>query len=157
MVMDAGALGKKIQEELRMRHGLNIEAADKTRKVEFIELLNDDLRTEKFKAFKNSIFEEDCMLVQGDKDSKIRNPEKPKISDTYHSDICDAVLYAWRECKHYLSEKPPEVPVEGTDEYMKELERKEADEMQRKKEDPFAFELEKQFEEDMEGFENIIY
>ena len=43
MVMDAGALGKKIQEELRMRHGLNIEAADKTRKIEFIELLNDDL------------------------------------------------------------------------------------------------------------------
>ena len=40
---------------------------------------------------------------------------------------------------------------------MKELEKKEADEMQRKKEDPYAFELEKQFEEDMENFENIIY
>ncbi len=157
MVMDAGALGKKIQEELRFRHGLHLEAAEKTRKVEFIELLNDDLRTERFKAFENSIFQEDCMLVQWDKDSKIRNPEKPKISDTYHSDICDAVLYAWRECKHYLSEKPPEIPVEGTDEYMKELEKKEADEMQRKKEDPYAFELEKQFEEDMENFENIIY
>ena len=97
------------------------------------------------------------MLVQWDKDSKIRNPEKPKISDTYHSDICDAVLYAWRECKHYLSEKPAETPEEDTDEYMKELEKREADEMQRKKEDPYAFELEKQFEEDMEGFENIIY
>lgn len=157
MVMDAGALGKKIQEELRFRHGLHIEAAEKSRKVEFIELLNDDLRTEKFKAFENSIFQEDCMLVQWDKDSKIRNPERPKISDTYHSDICDAVLYAWRDCKHYLSEKPVPKVEPNTDDYMKELERKEAEEMQRKKEDPYAFELEKQFEADVDGFENIIY
>jgi hypothetical protein len=156
MVMDAGALGKKIQEELRMRHGLNIEAADKTRKVEFIELLNDDLRTEKFKAFKNSIFEEDCMLVQWDKDSKIRNPERPKISDTYHSDICDAVLYAWRECRHYLSEKPKPKTIVNTDAYMKELEAKEAAECEERKKDPYAFELSKLYEEDMEELDNII-
>ena len=157
MVMDAGALGKKIQEELRMRHGLHLEAAEKTRKVEFIELLNDDLRTEKFKAFEGSIFQEDCVLVQWDKDSKLRNPEKPKISDTYHSDICDAVLYAWRECRHYLSEKPSEPVKEGTNEYMKELERKEAEDMQRKKDDPFSFEIEEQFEKDIDELENIIY
>ena len=156
MVMDAGALGKKIQEELRMRHGLNIEAADKTRKVEFIELLNDDLRTEKFKAFKGSIFEEDCMLVQWDKDSKIRNPERPKISDTYHSDICDAVLYAWRECRHYLSERPTPKTIVNTDAYMKELEMKEAEECEEKKKNPYAFELGKLYEEDMEELDNII-
>ena len=156
MVMDAGALGKKIQEELRMRHGLNIEAADKTRKVEFIELLNDDLRTEKFKSFKNSLFEEDCMLVQWDKDSKIRNPEKPKISDTYHSDICDAVLYAWRECRHYLSEKPKVKPVINTNTYMVELEKKEAEECEERKKDPYGFEMDKLYEEDMEALENII-
>ena len=156
MVMDAGALGKKIQEELRMRHGLNIEAAEKTRKVEFIELLNDDLRTEKFKAFKKSLFEEDCMLVQWDKDSKLRNPEKPKISDTYHSDICDAVLYAWRECRHYLSEKPADKPKEGTNAYMRELEAKEAYECEERKKDPYAFEIEKLYEEDMEELDNII-
>ena len=156
MVMDAGALGKKIQEELRMRHGLNIDAADKARKVEFIELLNDDLRTEKFKAFNKSLFEEDCMLVQWDKDSRIRNPERPKISDTYHSDICDAVLYAWRECRHYLSEKPVDSPKEGTNSYMKELEMKEAKECEEKKKDPYGFELEKLYEEDMEAMDNII-
>ena len=156
MVMDAGALGKKIQEELRMRHGLNIEAADKTRKVEFIELLNDDLRTEKFKAFKGSIFEEDCMLVQWDKDSKLRNPEKPKISDTYHSDICDAVLYAWRDCRHYLSEKPREQPKQDTNEYMKELEAKEAEDCEERKRDPYGFEMSKLYEQDVEELDNII-
>ena len=156
MVMDAGALGKKIQEELRMRHGLNIEAAEKTRKIEFIELLNDDLRTEKFKAFKNSLFEEDCMLVQWDKDSRIRNPERPRISDTYHSDICDAVLYAWRECRHYLSEKPNPAIKPGTKEAMDELERQLADECERKKEDPYAYELDKQLQEDMDEMEEYL-
>jgi|TARA_R100000458_G_C8017750_1_gene78887 hypothetical protein len=156
MVMDAGALGKKIMEELRMRHGLSIEAADKTRKVEFIELLNDDLRTEKFKAFKGSLFEEDCMLVQWDKDSKIRNPERPKVSDTYHSDICDAVLYAWRECRHYLSEKPEEKIKEGTDAYMKELEMKEAMECEERKRDPYSFELSKLYDDDIKELDNII-
>jgi hypothetical protein len=156
MVMDAGALGKKIMEELRMRHGLNIEAADKTRKVEFIELLNDDLRTEKFKTFKNSLFEEDCMLVQWDKDSRIRNPEKPKISDTYHSDICDAVLYAWRECRHYLSEKPSDKPKENSQEFMDELEMKEAMDMERKLEDPEAYRVEKEFEKDVEELEELL-
>jgi len=157
MVMDAGALGKKIQEELRFRHGLNLEAAEKTRKVEFIELLNDDLRTEKFKAFKGSLFEEDCMLVQWDKDSRLRNPERPKISDTYHSDICDAVLYAWRECRHYMSEKPADKPAENSNAYMKELEMKEAEDMERRQEDPVGFQMEKQLEKDLDDFEDIIY
>jgi hypothetical protein len=137
MVLDAGALGKKIQEEILTRHGLNLEAAEKNRKVEFIELLNDDLRTKKLKAFQGSIFQEDCMLVQWDKESKIRNPERPKISDSYHSDICDAVLYAWRECRHFLSEQPKLKPTIGTDEYMDKLEAVEAERMKRKQEDPF--------------------
>jgi hypothetical protein len=137
MVMDAGALGKKIQEEILSRHGINLIAAEKTRKVEFIELLNDDLRTEKFKAFQGSVFEDDCMLVQWDKESKIRNPERPKISDTYHSDICDAVLYAWRECRHFLSEAVKKPFGKNSNEYMDELEAKEAERMEEKKTNPF--------------------
>ena len=100
--MDAGALGKKIQEELIHRYSLNVEAAEKSRKVEFIELLNDDLSRGIFKAFSNSAFQEDAARVQWDRESKIRNPEKPKISNIFHSDICDAVLYGWRACRHYL-------------------------------------------------------
>lgn len=137
MVLDAGALGKKIQEEILARHGLNLEAAEKARKVEFIELLNDDLRTGKFKAFEGSLFQDDCMLVQWDKESKIRNPERPKISDTYHSDICDATLYAWRECRHFLAEKT-KLPFEvNTDLYMNDLEAKEAEKLENRKNNPF--------------------
>ncbi len=129
MVMDAGALGKKIQEEIRQRHRINLEAAEKTRKMEFIELLNDDLRTGRIKALKDSKFAEDCFLVQKD----LSNPNKPKISSAYHTDIGDAVLYAWRECKHYLAEQGVDEPRVGTDAYMKAMEEKEAQEMEERK------------------------
>lgn len=130
MVMDAGALGKKIQEELVRRYGLNIIAAEKTRKVEFIELLNGDLRQGRFKAFSRSIFQEDSMRVQWDRESRIRNPESPKISTVFHSDICDAVLYAWRECQHYLYQEPDPKYDVNTDEYMDQLEQKLAADME---------------------------
>jgi phage terminase large subunit len=134
MVMDAGALGKKIQEEIRQRHGIHMEAAEKHRKIEFIELLNDDLRTAKVKILKDSRFYEDSFKVQWDRS----NPHKPRISDIYHTDIGDAVLYSWRECKHYLSEHPEQKTKPGTDKYMKELEEKEAEEMElRKRKDNF--------------------
>lgn len=128
MVMDAGALGKKIQEEIRQRHQIPVEAAEKTRKHEFIELLNDDLRTAKFKAYPNSLFEQDSSLVVWD----FEKPEKPKISDRYHTDIGDAVLYAWRECKHFVPKDSHVLPKRGSDKYMDELEAKEAEAMERK-------------------------
>lgn len=147
MVLDAGALGKKIQEEIQARHGIHLEAAEKSRKVEFIELLNDDLRTGKFKAFKGSIFQEDCMLMQWDKESRIRNPDRPKVSDSYHSDACDAVLYAWRECRHFLSRQIDPDPLMGTQAYMDQLEKKEAEKVENRKNNDFY-----EIEEEMDNF-----
>lgn len=129
MVMDAGALGKKIQEEILQRHGLFIHAAEKQRKIEFIELLNDDLRTGKFKAFEGSRFAQDVYKVEWDRS----NPQKPRIADSFHTDIGDSVLYSWRECRHYSSRPEIVPPRPGTNEYMKALEEKEAEEMERKK------------------------
>lgn len=135
MVMDAGALGKKIQEEIRTRHGMHLETAEKQRKTEFIELLNDDLRTEKFQAVKGSVFEEECFLIQWDRDSKVKNPENPKISRAYHSDVADAVLYAWRECRHYLAQAPEKVPTINDPDYMAHLEALEMKKFKDSKED----------------------
>ncbi len=119
MVMDAGALGKKIQEEIRVRFGINVIAADKHRKFEYIELFNSDMRKGKFFAHKDSRFAEDCMLVQWDKSTY----DKLKISDTFHSDVTDACLYAWRECKNYFKlEKGLIAPAYNSDEYGNYLE-----------------------------------
>ena len=126
MVMDAGALGKKIQHEIQQRHQIPLEAADKARKYEFIELLNDDLRTGKLMAFAGSMFQQDSRLVQWDYD----DPQKPVISDTYHTDIGDAVLYAWRECKHYIKLDPVDQKIDKNSQaYMDKLEQDEADKL----------------------------
>jgi len=130
MVMDGGGLGKKIQEEIRQRHGVNMEVAEKHRKFEFIELMNDDLRTAKMKVFQGSRFEQDTSLVVWDRS----DPTKLRVSDIYHTDIGDAVLYAWRHCKHYIeAEGILKVPHKQTQAYMDMLEQQEADAVEAKK------------------------
>jgi len=84
MVMDAGGLGKKIQEELLQRHGIFIEAAEKVRKTEFIALLNDDLTSGKMQFKPESRFEADSYLLQWD----YSNPARAVIDSRYHSDVC---------------------------------------------------------------------
>ncbi len=97
-VLDFGGLGKKIAQELTQRWSLKVEAAEKERKLEHIELLNDSLRSGLFHAKKDSQFAKDCMLVEWDRS----NPEKPKISERFHSDAADSVLYAHRRAKQWL-------------------------------------------------------
>lgn len=118
IVVDTGGLGKKIAEELSRRFALPVAAAEKDRKFEYIELLNDALRQGRFFAKRDSVFADDTTRVKWDNESV-----KPKISDTYHSDITDAVLYAYRESLHWLSE--PEAmpkPKPQTPEWFKEQE-----------------------------------
>jgi hypothetical protein len=124
VVMDTGGLGKKIAEEMRKRHTLPIVAAEKQRKFEFIELLNDAMRTGRFFAGKSSRFAQDSLLVEWDYDKT--TPDKKVISDGYHSDICDAVLYAYREALHWLTEPEPVTVKPGTPTWLQ----KQAEEME---------------------------
>jgi len=98
IVMDTGGLGKKIAEEIRKRFQIPIVAAEKARKFEYIELVNDALRNAKLMAKSTSRFAEDSRLLEWDRDK----PDKLKISDRFHSDITDSVLYAYREVLHWL-------------------------------------------------------
>lgn len=100
IVMDAGALGKKIEEEFRRRFNIPVEAADKTRKAENIALLNDYLRTGQFKAKDNSMFAQDSSKVEYDYDKS--TPDKLVVSKRFHSDITDAVLYAFKPINAFL-------------------------------------------------------
>lgn len=126
VVMDTGGLGKKIAEELRKRRAIPIHAAEKSRKMEFIELLNDAMRTKRFFAKKESTFAQDCFLIEKDVDKS--RTDKIIISDQYHSDICDAVLYAFREALHWTFEPEIPKPIKNSEEYWK----KEAEEIEKK-------------------------
>lgn len=118
IIMDMGALGKKIGEELSRRWLLPVEAADKVRKIENLEILDDALRTGKFKAKSNSVFAQDTYKVEKDKDHS--TPEKIKISDRFHSDIIDAVLYSFKHSPAYAYEPEKPKPKYGSAEWAKE-------------------------------------
>lgn len=101
VVVDTAGLGKKIAEEMRRRYSLPVVAAEKARMYEFIELLNDAMRTKNFMARKDSLFVHDAARLKWDTESV-----KPKIADSFHSDICMAALYGFREALHWLAEPP---------------------------------------------------
>lgn len=116
VVMDEGGLGKKLAEEVRRRHAINVEPADKMRKQENVELLNDSLRLGKFKAKSASRFAQDSYLVQIDWDKS--TPNRVVVKKKPHSDIIDAVLYAFKESYAFShSPSPPPGPKWGTKEW----------------------------------------
>lgn len=116
MVMDAGALGKKIQSEFSRRFSLSIKAAEKTRKFEYIELLNDAMRTRKFFAKETGAFAEDSQKVEWNMDKS--SGDKLIVSNRFHSDITDAVLYAFRDSLHFLAEDLVPAIRPGTEEWI---------------------------------------
>jgi hypothetical protein len=109
IVMDTGGLGKKIAEEIMARTTLPIKAAEKPRKFEFIELLNDSMRSGRFFAPAGSRFGHDATQVEWDREKSVG--DKLVISDRFHSDIGDAVLYAFRESLHWTHEAEPTPPL----------------------------------------------
>lgn len=118
MVIDEGGLGKKLAEEMRRRHRLPVQAADKARKQETVAFFNDALRAGRFKAKHDSRFAQDSRLVEIDKDKS--KPDKIAISDKYHSDIIDAVIYAFKDSPAYTYQAPEKKPKPGTKEHANE-------------------------------------
>jgi hypothetical protein len=118
IVMDTGGLGKKIAEELRKRRSIPIVAAEKSRKIEYLALLDDALRTQNFYAKKDSRFSLDSQIVVWDYDKS--TSDRLVIKDEPHSDIVDAVLYGYREALHWLSESPkPKVNTSIKEQWIK--------------------------------------
>lgn len=115
MVIDQGGLGLKIAEEIRKRHSVPVEPADKKLKSENVGILNDELRLGRFKAKSASRFAQDSYLIQID--WLHSTPDKIVIKKDPHSDIIDAVLYAFRESYAFTHkpEKPKLIP--GTKEW----------------------------------------
>lgn len=115
IVMDMGGLGHKMGEEMSRRHQIPVEPAEKSRKMESISILDDAMRTGRFKAKAKSRFTQDTYLVEIDRDKS--KPDRIVVSDRFHSDIIDAVLYAFRASPAFSYEPPAEKPKFGTKEW----------------------------------------
>lgn len=115
MVIDEGGLGKKLAEEMRRRHSIPVHGADKARKQENVEFLNDALRLGRFKAKSSSRFAQDSYLVQVDWDKS--TPDRIIVKKKPHSDIIDAVLYSFKESPAYAMTMTKAGPKYGTKEW----------------------------------------
>ncbi len=122
MIVDEGALGKKLAEELRRRYHIPVQPAEKARKQETVEFLNDSLRLGMFKAKSTSRFAKDSYLVQIDWDKS--TPNRIIVKKKPHSDIIDAVIYAYKESPAFTYRKPKEPLKPGTLEWNREVETK---------------------------------
>ena len=95
--IDTGGLGKKITEELRVRHNLDLIAAEKSHKMTYVELLKAHINQGVFKFKKGSMLAQEMKQI-------IYTDDKQKIDDKkgLHSDLLDATVYAFRYIYNYM-------------------------------------------------------
>lgn len=115
-VIDSGGLGKKITEELKGRHGLYFKPAEKTRKYEFIRIMNTDFNQGVIKAKRGTPVIEEWKINQWNTDL-----DPPKEDERFSNDMSDAALYSYREAKHYTYEKKDYRPPAGSKGWEKDM------------------------------------
>ena len=118
LVADAGGLGLAIVEELRQRHQIPIEAAKKTEKMSTYAIMNSALKNGTLKARSNTVFANDCNLLE--RDDEKSTPDKIVVKG--HSDAVDACMYAFKLSPAYSFSDPVPKAVPGTPEHMKQFE-----------------------------------
>jgi hypothetical protein len=128
-VLVTDGANKQAVAELNNRHNVNLVAADKTGKNDFIELMNSDLIQGKIKASAigaGALVQEWSQLIWKETESKrIEHPSLP-------NHLADAALYAWRHCYQYLWQPEITRPNTGSPEWIaEEVARMEADAEQR--------------------------
>ena len=121
IVADTGGLGRSIVEDWRTRFGLPIQAAEKTKKAAFIEMMNDDLKRGLLKVAKTAEVINEWDVLQWH-DMGLR--EDPR----YLNDCSDAALYMYRLSRHFVTPNEASPPAPGDAGYWdyieKELESK---------------------------------
>jgi hypothetical protein len=122
IVGDLGALGKMIGEELIRRYALPVRAADKKAKEYFIKLFNSDLKTGNV-LFLSPQTEDLLKQARGLSWVKVARKDNGLKEDPLaKNDLCDAMLYAWRHCYHYVRKMAADLSPE--DRLEQQLEKK---------------------------------
>lgn len=113
VVVDGSA--KDAIQDIQHRFGLTLTPADKTGKMDFIDIMNAELIQGKVK-----LQAQDCLSLIDELQTLIVNERSAKREEdpSCQNHAADATLYAWRHCYQYLSEVPaPERPKLGTPEF----------------------------------------
>jgi hypothetical protein len=118
-VMDEGGLGRLYADELRRRHAIPVEAAEKHSKLGFRRLL------------RGAIERAELLIVEPANGGLISemgslpwNEAGTDAEDGFADHLTDAVLYGWRACLAYAAKAKPTEPTHGTPEWFKAEEAK---------------------------------
>jgi len=114
-------------EEIKNHHQIPLHSAEKSDKATYLRLLRDD------------VLEARLMLLPSDTGELItewgslqwKNEDKDTEDGRCQNHLSDATLYAWRECRHYLYTPPKKKHNKDTDEYMDDLEKREAKQLKK--------------------------
>lgn len=124
MVDTGGSMARNNMEEWILRTGLPMQAADKTKKYDYIEHMNSDMAQGRLKVRPDQeakLISEWNTLVWEDAESAAENKRhdgKPKEHPGFDNHLCDAALYSWRESLHYRAKSPVPVAVPGDPGYL---------------------------------------
>lgn len=105
IVGDVGGLGKAFAEEMRRRHQLPVEPAEKQNKRGYIALLNGDLERGRVKLLRGAcepLATEWCELPWDE--------GREKEADGFDNHCADAALYAWRAANAFTQKAEEEGP-----------------------------------------------
>lgn len=106
--------------EIQKRHDVGLTAADKTGKVDFIQIMNAEFIQEKIKLSKDcqELKDEYMRLIWDDK--SLKKQEHPNCANH----LTDATLYAWRFCYQFLSQRPKDkIDLRKKDQYVKHVQK----------------------------------
>lgn len=144
-----GANKMAVEEMNNRQHNCGLIPADKTGKVDFIRLMNDEFIQGKIKLLPeaynkhepnvDSLDDEYGVLVWVTDNGKVKEPRKehPGI----HNDLCDAALYNWRYCYSYLFKAPKKEPELTSQERWEGDHLKRMEEEVRREKNPSALDL----------------
>jgi hypothetical protein len=110
MVGDHGGLGKKIFNEISSRFQIWVEPAEKAEKNMAIQLVNDALRTKQLFLPRDSRCAQDALRLEWE----VKKNGKKVVSDRFHSDALDMLVYAYRHSRAYREQPIEEKPDAGT-------------------------------------------
>lgn len=121
---------KQAVEEMRRRYQLSLTTADKTAKVDFIELMNSEFITGKIKVHSSltNLIDEYGYLVWDERDLALGKRVEHSSCPNH---MADAALYLWRYCYSYAWTKEAKVPSVYSNEWINEFENKESERLER--------------------------
>jgi hypothetical protein len=121
---------KQAVEEMRRRHGLALQGAEKIDKAFHLRMMKDDFMQGKVVIIENScddLIREANHLIWYD---DMKTKEDPRCENH----VVDGLLYGWRECRHYVYD-PIKKQDPNSNEYMDDYERRQAEDLQQQLED----------------------